>query len=264
MAEVRARDLRFHVQQLGDGTPTVVFLHGLVMDNLSSWYFTVANHVAKHARVVCLDLRGHGRTERPLTGYRVEDMVADVHGVLDALQVREPVCLVGNSFGGLLALAFAATHPNRTAGLVLVDAHLSDGGWGAQMGETLGLQGAERDQVIAETFQHWLGRHSARKRNKLARTAEALVYGTSLVEDLKQSAPMTDDLLGRIQCPVLALYGEESDVGEHGERLGRRIPKCTLRWLPSCSHSVLWEATDVVRDAVVGWVTTHRDTGGDA
>ncbi len=41
MAEVIAGGVRFHVQRLGGGDRTVVFLHGLVMHNLSSWYFTV-------------------------------------------------------------------------------------------------------------------------------------------------------------------------------------------------------------------------------
>jgi len=46
MADVVANGVRHHVQRLGRGDRTVVFVHGLVMDNLSSWYFTVANPVA--------------------------------------------------------------------------------------------------------------------------------------------------------------------------------------------------------------------------
>ena len=50
MAEVEVRGLDFHFLRLGGGEPTVVFLHGLVMDNLSSWYFTVANPMARGRR----------------------------------------------------------------------------------------------------------------------------------------------------------------------------------------------------------------------
>ena len=83
MAEVVARGLRFHVQHLGvrpDG-PLVVFVHGLVLDNLSSWYFTVAGEVAKRAEVLLYDLRGHGSSERPETGYGVADMVQDLDAI---------------------------------------------------------------------------------------------------------------------------------------------------------------------------------------
>src|SRR5947207_7958536 len=107
MAEVAARGLTFHVQRLGsaDARATVVFLHGLVMDNLSSFYFTLANPVAQVASVILYDLRGHGRSERPPDGYGLGEMVADLDALLDALGVARPVILVGNSFGGLLALA---------------------------------------------------------------------------------------------------------------------------------------------------------------
>ena len=64
MAEVEVRGLKLHVQRLGEGGRPVVFLHGLVMDNLSSWYFTVANPVAQQRSVLLYDLRGHGRSGR--------------------------------------------------------------------------------------------------------------------------------------------------------------------------------------------------------
>lgn len=257
MAEVVARGLRFHVQKLGEvgeGEPTVVFLHGLVMDNLSSWYFTAANPVAKHTSALLYDLRGHGRSERPDGGYTVPDMVADLAALLGACGVEAPVHLVGNSFGGLLGLAFALEHPERVASIVLVDSHLSDEGWGAEMAGTLGLEGEERDRMIAESFRHWLGRHSRRKRTRLAETAKGLVYGTSLVEDLRASAPFSEASLRSLEVPVLALYGEESDVRDRGERLAALLPHCELRLLPGCTHSVLWEATDAVRDAIVAWI----------
>ena len=257
MADTTARGLRFHVQRLGAGDRAVVFLHGLVMDNLSSWYFTVANPVAASgARVLLYDLRGHGRSERPPAGYGVADMVADLAALLDA-EGLERVQLVGNSFGGLLALAFAIAYPERARAVVLVDAHLSDDGFGADMAATLGLEGPERDRMIAESFRHWLGRHSERKRTRLAASAEALVYGTSLVADLRASQPVTDTELARVTCPVLGLYGEASDIVAKGRHLAATLPRCELRVLPGCTHSVLWEATADVREAVVDWLAGH-------
>ena len=69
MPAIRANGARFHVQQLattaGADAPTVVFVHGLVTDNLSSFYYTLAGPVvAAGARAVLYDLRGHGRSER--------------------------------------------------------------------------------------------------------------------------------------------------------------------------------------------------------
>ena len=260
MAEIETRGVHFHVQRLGRERPgpTVVFLHGLVMDNLSSWYFTVANPVARHAPALLYDLRGHGRSDRPATGYGVADMVADLAALLSAAAVAGPVHLVGNSFGGLLGVAFALAHPERTASLVLVDAHWSDAGWADEMTATLALQGEARDRAIAENFKDWLGRHSARKRTRLAETAEGLVYGTSLVADLRASPAADETAVRRLAAPALLLYGERSDIRERGERLAALLPGAELRLLPGCTHSILWEATDTVREAVVGWVRAQN------
>lgn len=256
MADVIANGARHHVQRLGHGARTVVFIHGLVMDNLSSFYFTLANPIAADADVVLYDLRGHGLSERTTTGYAVADLVADLAALLDALDITHPVTLVGNSFGGLLALAFAAAHPARVERLALIDAHDGTDGWAAQMTETLALRGDARDDKIASSFQSWLGRHSDRKRTRLARAAEALVEGTSLIADLRASPPVTAAQLASITCPTYALYGETSDVRARGEYLARTLPACTLQLLPGCTHSVLWEATAEVRERIVAFVRT--------
>jgi pimeloyl-ACP methyl ester carboxylesterase len=254
MADVVANGVRHHVQRLGAGERTVVFIHGLVMDNLSSFYFTLANPVAANAEVILYDLRGHGMSERPPTGYAVADLVADLAALLDALEISRPVELVGNSFGGLVALAFAVAYPKRVAKLALIDAHDGTAGWAAQMASTLALRGDARDDKIAQSFQSWLGRHSDRKRTRLARAAEALVDGTSLVADLRASPPITTAALSGIACPTLAIYGADSDVRDRGEQLAATLPACTLAVLPGCSHSVLWDATAEVRARIVAFV----------
>jgi len=253
MADVIANRVRHHVQRLGRGA-AVVFVHGLVMDNLSSFYFTLANPVGEHAQSVLYDLRGHGMSERPARGYHVADFVADLHALIDTLDLGGRVHLVGNSFGGTVALAFAAAHPDRVASLALVDAHDGTAGFAEQMGATLGLTGDARLDKIASSFQHWLGRHSERKRTRLAQAAEHLVEHTSLVADLAASPPLDETSLRRIACPTLALYGADSDVRACGERVARAVPRCQLHVLPGCTHSVLWEETAVVRAAIVDWI----------
>jgi len=259
VSDVVARGVRFHVQRLGrppreKASRTVVFVHGLVMDNLSSYYFTLANPVARNADVVLYDLRGHGLSERPAHGYGLAEMTADLAEILTRLEIDGPVTLVGNSYGGMLAVAFAVAHRERVAGLCLIDAHLAGGGWADTMAQTLELQGDERDQKIAASFQSWLGRHSERKRTRLAKTAEALVHSTSLIDDIRRSHAISDSDLRALTCPVLALYGDRSDLRAEGERLRQLVPACDLRILAGCTHSILWEATESVRSQLVAWL----------
>lgn len=254
MAELELRGVRVHVQRLGAGARAAVFVHGLVMDNLSSFYFTLATPAAAHRRVVLYDQRGHGLSARPATGYAVADFVADLAALVDAESPGAPVDVIGNSFGGLVALAFAHAHPTRVASLVLIDAHDGTAGWAAQMAGTLGLQGQARDEKIAASFQAWLGRHSERKRNRLAEHARALVEGTTLIADLEASPPLALAALATIAAPALLLYGEHSDVRDRGVALAAALPAATLEIVPGCTHSILWEATALVRDRVVAWL----------
>jgi len=255
MADAVVRGVRLHYQRLGpEGAETrVVFVHGLVVDNLASWYFSVAGAVAAFADVLVYDLRGHGRSERPRVGYAVQDMVLDLAELLDVVFGESRVCLVGNSFGALLAIACARRFPERIAGLVLVDGHLGDDGFADRMAHTLSLRGEQADRVIAEAFRHWPGRDSARKRGRLVEQAHALVLETSLVEDLRATAPLRSADFRRIDAPTLALYGERSDVVARSAPLLACMPRCTLDVLAGCTHSVLWEATDEVRARIAAF-----------
>ncbi len=254
MAEITANNIKFHYQLLGKGDKLVVFVHGLVMDNLSSWYFTLGNKVSGFAKALMYDLRGHGKTQRPETGYDADTMVADLSELLKALDITKKVYLVGNSYGGIIIMKFAAKYPERTAGLVLADAHIGDDGFSDEMVATLNLKGEARDKKIIDSFKHWLGRHSNRKRTRLAETAKAIVYGTSLIEDMKKSKIITDKQIQSIICPVLAIYGEDSDIREKGEALSRKLKSCEHVIFKGCTHSVIWEETETFCNTVIEWI----------
>lgn len=259
MADVVARGVRFNVQRLGRGGPLLVFLHGLVFDNLSSWYFTIAAPLARRFSLLLYDLRGHGRSEQPRSGYTVADMAADLAAILDELREREPVVLVGNSFGGLVALTFARTRPERTRGVVLVDGQVADNEYGPQMSATLGLEGEDRDRKLAEMFGEWFERHAidgeldrdatdmktihdrtrSRRRRPAERAADRLVHETSLVRDIEDTPPLELDELGAVRCPVLAVYGADSDILHQGREVAAALPDCRFVVLPDAAHFVL-------------------------
>ncbi|MYW06329.1 alpha/beta hydrolase [Streptomyces sp. SID3343] len=271
MSEVLANGLRFHVQRLrgpagvrGPVTP-VVFLHGLVLDNMSSFYYTLAAPIARTgADVVLYDQRGHGRTDRPATGYDVDTAVADLAAVLEACHIGVPVHLVGNSFGGLIALHAARTRPDLVASLILIEGQCLDtrrpgepydGGWVEEMANTLNLAAlgleAHRGSTGPVTG-------AARKTARLRAGADALLNGTTLIEDVTLvRAPEPDELRG-VACPVLALYGELSELVVSARRLAELLPECTLAILPGVAHTVLREATDTVLAALLDWLPRHE------
>lgn len=259
MPEVTARGIRFHVQTCGSGGPAVAFVHGLVIDNLSSFYCTLAPPVAAAgAQAVMYDLRGHGRTERTPTGYGVGDAVADLFAVLDALG-HHGVHLVGNSFGGVVALNAALARPDRVAGLVLIEAHgpADRPGWNEDVLNTLTrsalLLEYERtaDQLLAS------GR---RRLGRLAATADALVNGTTLIADLAAAGPVRPAALAALTCPVLGIYGRHSDVADAGRLLLRHVPGCTLHVMAGHAHTVLHEGTAEILEVLLPWLAHHAGT----
>jgi len=97
--------------------PTVVLLHGLF--GCSANWGAIARRLAAHYRVLVPDLRNHGQSpHHPDNDYPA--MVEDVLGLLDAQQTGAAI-LVGHSMGGKVAMHLALNHPQRVAGIAVVD-----------------------------------------------------------------------------------------------------------------------------------------------
>ncbi len=101
-----------------DAVP-VLFLHSLA-GNGGQWALQL-DHLRRHRRAVALDLRGHGESDPAEDGdYSIAAMAGDVAAAADQLGLRR-FLLVGHSLGALVAIEYAGSHPERVAGLLLVD-----------------------------------------------------------------------------------------------------------------------------------------------
>ena len=111
--EVEARGVRFHVAVAGpaDGEP-VVLLHGWPQH----WYAwrRLIGPLAEHYRVYAPDLRGFGWSDAPRTEYLKAELAADVHALLDALEL-ERVRLAGHDWGGFVGFLLCLDHPERVS-----------------------------------------------------------------------------------------------------------------------------------------------------
>lgn len=117
---VPAAGIQTNYHDLGKGEP-VLLIHGSG-PGVSAWANWRLNmpELAKHARVIAPDMVGFGFTERPENyTYSMQNWVEHAIGLLDALSLDQ-VAVVGNSFGGALALSMAIHHPERVKKLVLM------------------------------------------------------------------------------------------------------------------------------------------------
>jgi pimeloyl-ACP methyl ester carboxylesterase len=100
----------------GAGTP-VVLLHGLASQRR---FWNLAVPSLADFPVLAVDQRGHGGSDRPVDGYAVHEVAADLAPALDAVGWSRAV-LVGHSWGAAVAATFAAAHPERVLSLVCLD-----------------------------------------------------------------------------------------------------------------------------------------------
>jgi pimeloyl-ACP methyl ester carboxylesterase len=114
--------VRLHARDWGGDGPAVLLLHGLA-SNARIWDGVGPRLTGAGLRVVALDLRGHGASDQPGSGYGFASLVQDLSAALGGLGLERPV-LVGHSWGANVALQFAADRPGALTGLVLVDGAL--------------------------------------------------------------------------------------------------------------------------------------------
>ncbi|BBX00041.1 hypothetical protein BST36_23580 [Mycolicibacterium moriokaense] len=114
-AEVNGR--RVHYVDIGTGPP-VVLIHG--QGAAWQWWLRVIPVLAKDTRIIAIDLAGFGESEPVASGDVFAEQVATVVGLLDHLRIAAAT-LVGHSMGGLVAQRAACDHPDRVAGLLLID-----------------------------------------------------------------------------------------------------------------------------------------------
>jgi pimeloyl-ACP methyl ester carboxylesterase len=221
------------VEDGGRGGLPVVFVHSTA-GNSAHWSHQLA-HLRPTRRAVALDLRGHGRSERPKDGdYSISSMSDDVHAVVDALRIDRFV-LVGHSLGGGVALTYAGDHPDRIAGLLLLDP-IGD----ATQYPTAEVQAllSKLDTDYAATIEgYWdqiAGPDSSvreRLRNDLRSTPQETVI--RVFQAVMQFDPNPG--LGRYNGPTLSVVtphnNEPSSLHRLGQGFPHRIVEGTGHWI---------------------------------
>ncbi|HUW04195.1 MAG TPA: alpha/beta hydrolase [Acidimicrobiales bacterium] len=117
MRTVAVNDVELAYVEQGEGDP-ILFVHGWCCDH--TYFAPQADHLATSRRVVSVDLRGHGASDKPEGDYSIATFAADIAAFGDALGLDRPV-IVGHSMGGAIAFHVARDHPGATRGVVGVD-----------------------------------------------------------------------------------------------------------------------------------------------
>ena len=268
MANLRLPDVNLHYQRLGEGHETVVMIHGLGA-NLAFWYMGIAKSFAREREVLTYDLRGHGRSSLPPSGYSLPYMSNDLDELLRHVEAKK-VHLIGHSFGARVALHYAITHPEKIASLTIADTQIRWlqrpqrlrewsywPTWKSQLQQLGHVDLPSDDEVINFKLLAHFNRlntgiapagwqdnkagagPSLRNRDmgqRGSRRWEKLLKETTGEAEFDEDHQITVAGLKNFNAPTLAIYGEHSHCLESGQRLEKLLPNCHFQDVKKAGH----------------------------
>lgn len=251
MSKILANGINIHYWRIGEG-PDVVMLHGLT-GNLAVWHLKLVPVLRKEFRITTYDLRGHGRSDMPPTGYTTADHVADLEGLLDVLDMKH-IHLIGHSLGADVSLHFALRHPHSLEKMVLIEpaipalAYLREDKnwegwayWARMLEEFAGIK-VPREKwtdiryMVTQSVKVPIIFGPARGRPRKAEHTLQLVDSTTIIQDYEVADDLTLENVAKIPHPKLMIYDSGSPYLGTYKVLRDLLINCTKVLLPASEH----------------------------
>jgi pimeloyl-ACP methyl ester carboxylesterase len=255
MPFVDLEGVRFHYQQKGRGED-VVLIHA-VTSNMAIWLFTnLLETLAEEFRVTAYDMRGHGASDVPATGYTSADMAQDLRKLHAALGLK-PALLVGHSFGAVVAMHAAVLFPEMVRGLILCDpffpglAHLepnlAEASVWKDVRDALVENGVHLPKEVNFTaLFRMVAELSPEQRDRIRKNLDPTSWrwlsqltqltATTCGDDVFRVAGLTAERICQIRQPVIALYDEHTSFPATRRFLQEKLPNCRGDTAPGARH----------------------------
>ena len=241
------RGAQLHVRRVIDPpAPPVLLLHGLGVGG-SIWQ-AFARRLLPHLAAIAPDLRGHGQSDAPPSGYAPADYANDL---LDLLETDGPLPVVGHSLGALVAVQLADVRPPSVPWLVLLDPPLDDGRRNPEVEAVNRLRHAPAGELEA-----YLLERNPSGGELLARSLAGLFRQASdaAFEAMLAAWPFAVPTVGQ---PCLVLQADPAHGGVLGHAAARafvnRLPKGRLEQIAGASHALHASHPAEVARAILGF-----------
>lgn len=212
---------------------TLVFLHGFG-GQATQWRHQL-QHFSDANRTIAIDLRGHGRSDRPRDGYDMAYLLDDLSAVLDRLGVVAPIVIAGHSFGGAIAAEYAVRNPRRVSHLILI-ATAVQYRLNRLYRTLLQLPGSTL-AMLAPLARDWLG---------------APPQVLKLLYDQNLCCWQGQSVFSQLSVPTLVIRGHNDRVFESPafDEVARAIPTAEEVDVGASGHMVMLERREAVNRAI--------------
>ena len=244
----------------------VLLVHGFPLDH-TMWNAQI-EALAEHARVIAPDMRGFGQSPLgdvdPERGIPMEQYADELAELLDALEVAEPIVLIGLSMGGYIAWQFVRKYADRLRGLVQCDTRA--------VADTEEARAARIK--MADNVAEWGSARVAEMMGPKLFSARALEAEPQLMNDVRRvvkntppasiaaaqrgmaARPDVTPMLPQIQVPTLVLVGAEDAISSSAEMrtIADAIPNAEFVEIANAGHMTTMEQPEAVNEALVAFL----------
>jgi pimeloyl-ACP methyl ester carboxylesterase len=262
-AQMLSNGVELHLVDQGEGAP-IVFVHGVMMSG--RFFQKQVPFFASSNRIVIPDLRGHGLSEKVLSGHTVGNYAQDLRLLFDSIGVRRP-WLVGWSMGAMVVYEYLkAFGSDSVRGIVIVDQPPSDFAWdGYEFGvltpESLAqmVEGIQLDQrAVAEEFAG-LMQHEPTAETSAWMAEEILRVPAAVASTILVNQTLRDyrDFLPQIKCPTLVVFGRDPKLTppEAGEYIAANVRGARLLIMEKSSHCPFYEESERFNREIASFVS---------
>jgi len=243
-------------EERGTGKPAFVLVHGWTGNR--SFFAAQAEHFAHRHRVVSLDLRGHGESDKPPGPYPVAAYAADVAHLIDTLGLGRVVA-IGHSMGGITVLQLGAAFPDKVAGIVMVDPaplvippELRQAVEGIVRAIEAGDQEPRRQFIAGHLFLPMSDKTLVDRVMNVMMATPAHVAADAMKGVLGFDGP---GVAARCRVPALHLMATPPLNPPH--LMSQWLPKVVQGWTVGAGHYNMMETPDQVNSMIEGFLRHH-------
>lgn len=228
-------DVSLYYQEQGEGEP-LLLLHGNGEDG--TYFVNQISFFSDRYRVIAVDTRGHGKSPRGTAPFTMEQFAADLHHLMDKLQIQRAVIL-GFSDGANIAMKFALKYPDRVKALIL-------------NGGNLDTEGVKKSIQIPIEFGYRFAKLFAGKSEEAKSHMEIL----GLMVNEPNIKP---EELHAIQAPTLVIVGTKDMIKQsHTKVIAKNIPNAKLSVIPG-DHFIANKKSGEFNKAVEEFLWTNQN-----